>query len=241
MKEHVIYMSQNLPIKENTYSDVERFTIHCYDLFEILLEKLRAIIQRGKTRDYYDVWQIMTQEKLRRQRDMSSIRSVLKEKCNENEIPYEPELMFDENQLKAAKEEWENSLNRLVKNLPEFDKVISDLKAIFHPEIELAEFNKTSDFNPIRNMLRGSDAEVMSIVKTLGMRVIDLLILKLGSKKISEVIHALDVLDTIYSQKQVLMSDVCRLGNIKIKLEELSNDKDDEVKQKAKILLAKLK
>jgi predicted nucleotidyltransferase component of viral defense system len=41
------------------YSDDKEFALRVYSLTEILAEKLRSVLQRGKSRDYYDVWRIL--------------------------------------------------------------------------------------------------------------------------------------------------------------------------------------
>ena len=41
------------------YSDDYEFALKVYSLTEILAEKLRSVVQRGKSRDYYDVWRIL--------------------------------------------------------------------------------------------------------------------------------------------------------------------------------------
>lgn len=83
--EHVIYASQETLSNEKTYRDIPEFKIHCYAPMEILLEKLRSTMQRAKSRDYYDLWQIMRHpQMLKEYKDaegLQKIRSALKEKC----------------------------------------------------------------------------------------------------------------------------------------------------------------
>ncbi|MFZ3077457.1 MAG: nucleotidyl transferase AbiEii/AbiGii toxin family protein, partial [Candidatus Aenigmatarchaeota archaeon] len=59
------------------YSDSKKFSVLVYSLDEILLEKLRSIIQRGKSRDYFDVWMLLKENKF----DKDKIRKLLIEKC----------------------------------------------------------------------------------------------------------------------------------------------------------------
>ena len=51
----------------------------CYTLEELLVEKLRSILQRSKTRDYYDVWRLLKEKA--DQFDRQSVRGVLTAKC----------------------------------------------------------------------------------------------------------------------------------------------------------------
>ena len=39
-----------------TYSDLEAYSLLCYSLEEILVEKMRSIMQRMQARDFYDLW-----------------------------------------------------------------------------------------------------------------------------------------------------------------------------------------
>jgi predicted nucleotidyltransferase component of viral defense system len=50
-----------------------------YALEEILVEKMRSILQRGKSRDYYDVWRLLGEK--RAAVDASVVSSILMQKC----------------------------------------------------------------------------------------------------------------------------------------------------------------
>lgn len=131
--EKLMLATESLPLKEKEYSDIGDFKIRCYSFTEVLVEKTRAMMQRGKTRDYYDVWQMMTRKELRSlaPHSIAQLRSLLKEKCGINGIKYAPEIMFDGKRLEEARGHWQAGLGRLVKDLPEFDKVIGELRGIF--------------------------------------------------------------------------------------------------------------
>ena len=47
-----------LPIFSRSYSDYPDFTVRVESLEEIFAQKLRALVQRKKVRDYYDVWKM---------------------------------------------------------------------------------------------------------------------------------------------------------------------------------------
>jgi predicted nucleotidyltransferase component of viral defense system len=51
----------------------------CYALEEIMAEKLRSILQRGKARDYYDVWRLLREKA--DAFDHATARRVLTQKC----------------------------------------------------------------------------------------------------------------------------------------------------------------
>lgn len=41
------------------YSDEEEYSLLCYPLEELLVEKLRCVMQRMQPRDYYDIWYLL--------------------------------------------------------------------------------------------------------------------------------------------------------------------------------------
>ena len=49
------------------------------------------------------------------------------EKCTATKVKFRPDLVFDETRLGEAKKFWTIALARLTKDLPDFDKVVSDL------------------------------------------------------------------------------------------------------------------
>ena len=106
------------------YADVPEFTALVYSLNEILIEKIRSIFQRGKARDYYDVWRLINKHEF----DLRKIRRLLIEKCTATKVELRPDLVFDETRLGEAKKFWTIALARLTKDLPDFDKVVSDLR-----------------------------------------------------------------------------------------------------------------
>ena len=61
------------------YSDDIETELKLYSLEEIISEKLRSILQRGKSRDFYDVWVLLKQYKSDFSND--SIWGILKKKC----------------------------------------------------------------------------------------------------------------------------------------------------------------
>lgn len=229
--ETVVYAPERRPLKEKDYPDVPAFELNCYALTEILGEKLRATMQRGKTRDYYDVWQIMTRKELRKQapQDLPAIREFVKEKCDLNQIPYEPELAFDPLRLAEAKKYWQDGLGRLVKPLPLFEDVISDLKKEFREEAELSEFNEDLDAEHVRNLFRSKGAEL------LANRCIGILSERLIQFKAKDVERTLDVLDELLKKHPPLAAIACH--EARPALETLSGDQDKAIRQKAEALL----
>ncbi len=106
------------------YADIPEFTVLVYSLNEILVEKIRSIVQRGKARDYYDVWRLTNSHQF----DLRKIRKLLEKKCRITKVEFKPDLLYDETRLSEAKKFWMIALARLTKDLPDFDRVISELR-----------------------------------------------------------------------------------------------------------------
>lgn len=115
-----------LRIVKPEYEDIPEFKILVYSLNEILVEKIRSILQRGRARDYYDVWRLMKENDF----NASRIGELLIQKCKITGVEYEPELVFDEKRLTEARKFWSIALARLTKNLPDYDAVVKDLRSM---------------------------------------------------------------------------------------------------------------
>ena len=115
-----------LKVMYSQYPDIERYEVGVYSLEEILVEKIRSILQRGKSRDYYDVWMLLKVENF----DPEDIRRLLTVKCESKGIEFKTELIFDESKLNEAKGFWEVGLKDLVRELPDFDLVIAELRHV---------------------------------------------------------------------------------------------------------------
>jgi predicted nucleotidyltransferase component of viral defense system len=57
--------------------DYPRFSVDIYSLDNILAEKIRTLLERGKVKDYYDVWKLLKVEKFDRRR----VKSIFLQKC----------------------------------------------------------------------------------------------------------------------------------------------------------------
>jgi len=128
LKEKLVLKPESHKVKTN-FPDLPEFKILVYPLAEIIAEKIRSIMQRGYSRDYYDVWRLLNETDLK----TSDMRKLVIQKCELNAIKYQPELIFDENRLDEAHAFWIKGLRHLTKNLPEFDIVIRELKITLSP------------------------------------------------------------------------------------------------------------
>lgn len=106
------------------YPDLPKLKVMVYSLTEILAEKIRTIMQRGYSRDYYDVWRLLKEGKFSK----NEVRATLRKKCELKGIEYQPKLLFDTGRLADAKAFWSAGLGYLTRQLPDFDTVISELR-----------------------------------------------------------------------------------------------------------------
>jgi len=109
---------------DSQYPDIVKYEVGVYSIEEILVEKIRSILQRGKSRDYYDVWMLLKVENF----DMEVIKRFLIVKCKSKGIEFKSKLIFNDSKLNEAKGFWEIGLKDLVKELPDFDLVIDELR-----------------------------------------------------------------------------------------------------------------
>ncbi len=114
--------TKKIPIAK-TYSDYPDFKIRTESLEEIFAEKLRALLERKKSRDFYDVWLLFQTDF-----DAKKLKSLFKKKCSTKGI--DPQgiatLMPDEAATILAPY-WERELGRLVNPLSPLDNVLKEL------------------------------------------------------------------------------------------------------------------
>jgi predicted nucleotidyltransferase component of viral defense system len=110
----------------NSYYDT-KFEILVYSLEEILAEKLRSLLQRNRVRDYYDCWYLMTKAKIRI--DLEEVRKIFDKKIKYKNMEFTGIAgMFEASKVEASKAYYEKQVGGQVKKLPDFDKLIAELK-----------------------------------------------------------------------------------------------------------------
>lgn len=115
-----------------------RSEVTCYCLEEIIAEKLRTLLQtheklitrgwnRPRSRDYYDLWQILT--RFGEAFKPGKVVEILGIKNAHRNVSFRsPDDFFSKELVSEAFRNWENSLGSFVFDLPEFDQVIMELK-----------------------------------------------------------------------------------------------------------------
>ena len=110
------------PIAKNvflTYSDQSEHKLLCYTLEEIVIEKMRSIMQRMQARDFYDLWYLSEIHGI----DITFYTNEFVNKCKNKDL--DPVNFFEklENRLPLYKARWQKSMKEQIHDLPEFEQV----------------------------------------------------------------------------------------------------------------------
>lgn len=112
--------------------------IVCYDIREVLSEKLRALIQRSYTapRDYYDIWYL---SKYVDNLPWSEIKQAFLEKMAFKGLEFTGvDQLLNAKIENTVKRAWKNSLGHQIasRKLPAFDEVKKELELLFNEILE---------------------------------------------------------------------------------------------------------
>jgi len=101
------------------YSDLEEHQLLCYPLEEVLVEKMRAVMQRMQARDFYDIWYLLEQQGM----NVDFYINEFETKCDSKELKHTdfPKKLTE--RLPQYKGRWQSSMNEQIKDLPDFDQV----------------------------------------------------------------------------------------------------------------------
>jgi predicted nucleotidyltransferase component of viral defense system len=107
----------------------ESTTIPCYYLEELLAEKTRALLERTRPRDLYDVVFIL--ESRAADFDLDETRGLFRGKCEAKSLtpPSSAELLAVVRSTGELRSEWENMLGHQLPSLPPFEGHLSRLVA----------------------------------------------------------------------------------------------------------------
>lgn len=101
------------------YSDLEDYSLLCYTLEEVLVEKLRSVMQRMAARDFYDIWYLLVEYGMEADFYIDAFRKKCASKgLNSTDFPKKLA-----ERLPQYKGRWKSSMSEQIKDLPEFDKV----------------------------------------------------------------------------------------------------------------------
>jgi len=101
------------------YSDLEEHELLCYSLEEVLVEKMRSIMQRMQARDFYDMWYLLEIHEM----EIDFYTNELKTKCESKDLQATdfPKKLTE--RLLQYKGRWQSSLKEQIKDLPDFNQV----------------------------------------------------------------------------------------------------------------------
>lgn len=117
--------------------------IRCYQMNEIIAEKLRTLLQthkklmargwnRPRARDYYDLWRLFSMYETKI--NSKQLIPLLEEKCKHRQVTYRHvDDFFTPELLSETKTHWQSTLGTFVVGLPPLDKVIEDLRRKLAP------------------------------------------------------------------------------------------------------------
>ena len=111
------------------YSDLpeELFSLQCYSLSEVLIEKMAALMGRTEPRDLYDFWHLTENERMSTKEHKPEFERKAKNK-NHDPDKFEPRVLAKEKNLKQA---WERKLENQIHDLRKFDDVFREAKRNF--------------------------------------------------------------------------------------------------------------
>jgi len=122
------------------YSDAKdcecEVTTYCIE--EIIAEKLRALLQRSRARDYYDIWYVLKNkgDAIRR----AHVVDAFKKKAEYKNVPFEDvDALIGDDKYDAIKPSWETQLSHQLIYTPKFELIRNEfnelVKALFGPSV----------------------------------------------------------------------------------------------------------
>ncbi len=111
------------------YTDLpkESFSLKCYSLSEVLIEKMAALMGRTEPRDLYDFWYLTEQDGMK----VSEHKGEFERKAQNKK--HDP-AKFEEKVLgkeKNLKKDWERKLENQMNDLPKYDDIFRESKRNF--------------------------------------------------------------------------------------------------------------
>ena len=104
----------------------EERAIQVYPLEELMAEKMRSLVERGKSRDYYDVWKILKERCS--QMNLETLGTVLEKKLKHKGLSLRSTEDFLPENPAGIKRYWEKDLRQQVTALLPLEDVLSELR-----------------------------------------------------------------------------------------------------------------
>jgi len=104
----------------------EEQEVLAYPLEELLAEKMRSLLERGKSRDYYDVWRLLKEHASRL--DLELLGTVLRKKLSHKGLTITGIGDFLPQDTRVLKRYWGKDLGQQIILLPSLDEVTEELR-----------------------------------------------------------------------------------------------------------------
>lgn len=101
------------------YSDLEEHQLLCYSLEEILVEKMRSVMQRMQARDFYDIWYLVERHEMNAHFYVREFEA----KCKAKDLQHTHFPKKLQERLPQYRGRWKSSMSEQIKDLPDFDQV----------------------------------------------------------------------------------------------------------------------
>lgn len=98
------------------YADVPNYFALCMQEEEIFVEKIRALLMRGKPRDMFDIWLMMKKVALG--------EKLLGKKMEQAKVKWPEKMIFPD------KRSYENDLKNLIAAVPDYAQVVSEIEGM---------------------------------------------------------------------------------------------------------------
>ena len=114
---------------DNSYSDISDvdFTMNCYSLSEVIIEKMTAVMGRTIPRDLYDLWYLFGNEQMDIEDHYFEFERKAEHKGH-NPKEFREKLAAKEGKYQR---DWETSLGDQIYDLPKFKDVMRELNKHF--------------------------------------------------------------------------------------------------------------
>jgi len=120
--------------------DDEQRKVLVYPLEELLAEKMRSLLERGKSRDYYDVWRLL--KEYPSQFNLELLGKVLNKKLKHKGLDPQATSDFLPQDYKSLKRYWGEGLGQQISPLQPLEVVLEELQVMLDklvaPYISLA-------------------------------------------------------------------------------------------------------
>lgn len=109
------------------YTDLEEHKLLCYPLEEVLVEKMRSVMQRMQARDFYDIWYLLEEHGM----DADFYLNEFEAKCKSKDLLHTdfPKKLTE--RLPQYKGRWQSSMSEQIQDLPDFNKVEREMQRHF--------------------------------------------------------------------------------------------------------------